>query len=329
MEEKNFNILICPRCGSSLELVSNAQAEDGLPHVICTANDHSFVVRNSIPRFVDSGNYAESFGFQWKKFSRVQFDSYNGTHFSEERFQSITDWKETELAGKLVLDAGCGAGRFSEVVVKYKANLVAFDLSEAVDVCKENLSPTEPLICQASIYELPFRSGVFDFVYSIGVVQHTPDPVATVRALCKMVKPGGRIGLWIYERDWKSYLGTLGFKYALRPILRRMSRAQQFAFCSAVTNIFFPIAAFCKPRGLFGKIVMRLLPIASAHIQSVPLKPEDFKTWILLDTFDMYSPAYDQPQTYSAVARLLTEENFENIHRHPHGGIAVTAMRRL
>lgn len=329
MEEKFLNILICPRCGSSLQPAYNALAKDELSHVICVANGHSFVVRNNIPRFVDSGNYAESFGFQWKKFSLVQFDSYNGTHFSEERFHSITDWTETELVDKLVLDAGCGAGRFSEIVLKYKANLVAFDLSEAVDVCKENLLPKEPLICQASIYDLPFRSGLFDFVYSIGVVQHTPNPAATIRALCKMVKPGGQIGLWIYERDWKSYLGTLGFKYALRPILRKMSRAQQLAFCRAVTNIFYPVAAFCKSRGLFGRAVMRLLPIASAHLQSVPLKREDFKTWILLDTFDMYSPLYDEPQTYLAVARLLTEENFENIQRHSHGGIAVTAMRRL
>ena len=59
------------------------------------------------------------------------------------------------------------------------------------------------------------------------------------------------------------------------------------------------------------------------------LSPEDFKTWVLLDTFDMYSPAYDKPQTYTAVARILAEENFEDIQRHPHGGIAVTARRRM
>lgn len=73
---------------------------------------------------------------------------------------------------------------------------------------------------------------------------------------------------------------------------------------------------------------MRVLPIASAHLQPVPLSREDFKTWVLLDTFDMYSPTYDKPQTYKKVARLLAESGFENIQRHPHGGIAVTATRR-
>jgi hypothetical protein len=142
-----------------------------------------------------------------------------------------------------------------------------------------------------------------------------------------MVKPGGQIGLWIYERDWKSYLGTIGFKYLFRPIFGRLSGQQQFSICTRLVSLFFPILKFCRSRGLFGKIIMRLLPIASAHIQTVPLSTEDFKNWVLLDTFDMYSPAYDQPQTYSKAARLLAEENFDDIQRHPHGGISITARR--
>jgi hypothetical protein len=142
-----------------------------------------------------------------------------------------------------------------------------------------------------------------------------------------MVKPGGQIGLWIYERDWKSCVGTLGFKYALRPVFSRLSRSRQYSICNALVNLFFPLVTFCRSRGLFGRLIMRLLPVASAHIQSVSLSLEDFKTWVLLDTFDMYSPSYDQPQTYEEVARLLAQENFIDIQRHPHGGIAVTAIR--
>ncbi|MBN2118085.1 MAG: methyltransferase domain-containing protein [Anaerolineales bacterium] len=328
MKKEHLHLLTCPTCGSRFELIANDQPGVLLHRLVCAGNGHTYPVRDGIPRFVDTGNYAESFGFQWKKFSKLQLDSYNGTSFSEERFRLITGWTKNELAGKLVLDAGCGAGRFSEIALKHGAELVAFDLSEAVDASQANPSPAEPLICQASIYELPFSASMFDYVYCIGVVQHTPDPSATIRALCRMVKPGGQIGLWIYERDWKSYIGTLGFKYALRPIFSHLSRSQQYSVCAAMVNLFFPLVAFCKRRGLFGRIIMRLLPVASAHIQSVPLSSEDFKTWVLLDTFDMYSPAYDQPQTYEEVTQLLDRENFINIQRHPHGGIAVTATRR-
>jgi 2-polyprenyl-3-methyl-5-hydroxy-6-metoxy-1,4-benzoquinol methylase/uncharacterized protein YbaR (Trm112 family) len=329
MDKKNLDILVCPRCGSPLYVSEDAHKSNGTSALNCTENGHLYPIKNGIPRFVDFGNYAESFGFQWKKFSRVQLDSYNGTGFSEERFKSITSWNRDNLAGKLILDAGCGAGRFSEVVLKYGGRLTAIDLSEAVDALRENLSPAEPLVCQASIYELPFRAGTFDYVYCIGVVQHTPDPEETIRALCKMVKPGGHIGLWIYEHDWKSYLGTLGFKYALRPVLRRLSRSRQFAISKTLVDLFFPIASILKSRGFFGKLIMRLLPVASAHLQSVPLSVEDFKTWVLLDTFDMYSPAYDKPQTYKKVSGLLAEEGFGSIQRHPHGGISITAVRRV
>ena len=132
-------------------------------------------------------------------------------------------------------------------MLRYGAELIAFDLSEAVDASQANLSPAEPLICQASICEAPFPPGQFDYVYCIGVVQHTPDPFATIRTLCRMVRPGGQIGLWIYERDWKSFIGTLGFKYGLRPIFASSDpRGQQYSICNAMVNLFFPIASFCE-----------------------------------------------------------------------------------
>lgn len=329
IKREYLSLLICPICHSSLVLKENGDSDSLQQSLTCTSNGHQYAIRNGIPRFVASGNYAESFGFQWLKFSTIQLDSYNGTNFSEERFRLITGWSQPDLEGKLILDAGCGAGRFSEVVLKYGGQLVAFDLSEAVEACRNNLLPAEPLICQASVYELPFRPGGFDFVYCIGVVQHTPNPESTVRALSQMVKPGGKIGLWIYESDWKSYVGTVGFKYAFRPFLRRFSRAQIFTFSKRLVDLFFPVASYCKSRGFLGKVIMRLLPIASAYLQSVQLSDQDFKTWVLLDTFDMYSPTYDFPQTYEKIASLLTDLGFDNIQRQPHGGISITATRRM
>lgn len=329
MKAEHLSRLACPRCGSPFRFDPGTGDGGAAGRLVCTRTSHAFGVTRSIPRFVPEDNYAGSFGFQWTAFSRVQLDSYNGTEFSEERFRTITGWTPEDLAGKRVLDAGCGAGRFAEIALKYRADLVAFDLSSAADVCRLNVAPADPLVCQASIYELPFPPGQFDLVYCIGVIQHTPDPEASIRALCRMVRPGGRIALWIYERDWKSRLGTLGFKYLLRPLFRRLSRRLQYSVCKALVAVFYPLAWLCQPLGLPGKVVLRLLPIAAASLQDVPLRTEDFKAWILLDTFDMYSPAYDLPQTYGRVAAILTEESFERIERHSHGGISITGARRL
>jgi SAM-dependent methyltransferase len=282
-----------------------------------------------IPRFVSPENYAASFGFQWMTFSKIQLDSYNGSDFSEHRFQAITGWTQQNLAGRLVLDAGCGAGRFAEVVAhKYGAELVACDLSSAVEACRENLLPQHPLVCQASIYEMPFAQRSFDFVYCIGVIQHTPDPQAAIGALCKLVKPGGQIGLWIYEANWRSYIGTDGFKRILRPLVRRLPRRAQLRFAKALANIFYPLAWRARRWGLVGKVIMRLLPVSCGHLQQVQLSPADFKTWLFLDTFDIYTPTYDQPMVYDRVAQFLAEQGFENIQRQPHGAISITATRR-
>ena len=309
----------CPACRGDL-----SPAGAGLR----CATGHEYPVVAGIPRFVPSQEYSGSFGYQWKAFAKLQLDSYNGTRFSEERFRAITGWERRDLEGKRVLDAGCGAGRFAEVASRvFGAWVTAVDLSEAVEACRENLMPDPPAVCQASIYEMPFRDGAFDFVYSIGVIQHTPDPARAIRSLCRMVKPGGMLALWIYEVDWKTYLGTTGFKYLLRPIVSRLPRAGQLAFVKALTAVFTPVARMAKPLGLPGRIVMRCLPVSCAHLQSVPLSPSDFRSWVFLDTFDMYTPAHDHPQRFGRVARILTEEGFTDIRRMPHGGVAIRASR--
>ena len=78
-------------------------------------------------------NYAESFGLQWNRFANTQIDSKVGTNRSEIRFREETLWDERDLNGKLVLDAGCGSGRFSEIALKLGASLIAVDYSSAVE----------------------------------------------------------------------------------------------------------------------------------------------------------------------------------------------------
>lgn len=326
MQLKQTHILCCPRCQGDLDYVETARDGQNEVSLRCSAG-HSYAVVDGIPRFVPAVNYADSFGRQWKQFSQVQLDSYNGTGYSEQRFRRITGWSPDDLRGKLVLDAGCGAGRFAEISAKFGADLVGVDLSQAVEVCQENLHSYDALVCQSSIYELPFHPGSFDIVYCIGVIQHTPDPLASIRALCQMVKPGGRIGLWIYERNWKSFIGTLGFKYALRPITKRMSWKAQVRFVQFLVNLCYPLITVANRMGLLGKIMMRLLPTSSADLHAIGLREEDLKTWIFLDTLDMYSPAYDTPLRYDQVSHLLAAQGFEQIQRQNYGGISITARR--
>ena len=136
---------------------------------------------------------------------------------------------------------------------------------------------------QASLYELPFRDGQFDYVYCIGVIQHTPDPRKSVLSLLNKVAVGGSVGLWIYELTWKSFVGTMAFKNFLRPWTKRWSIARLERFSDRVERLCWPVLRRARHRGAWGKAVMRLLPAASAHLQSVPLSDADFREWARLD----------------------------------------------
>ena len=75
-------------------------------------------------------NYVKNFGVQWNRHAKTQLDSYTGIPLSERRFFSQTQWKKN-LPGEKVLEVGCGAGRFTEIISKTRAFVVSIDYSEA------------------------------------------------------------------------------------------------------------------------------------------------------------------------------------------------------
>src|SRR5678815_5358153 len=93
---------------------------------------------NNIPRFVCSENYASAFGRQWNKFRKTQLDSHTGTTISKDRLQRCLGGSLDVIKGKSVLEVGCGAGRFTEIMLKTGARVFACDLSSAVEANYEN-----------------------------------------------------------------------------------------------------------------------------------------------------------------------------------------------
>lgn len=101
--------------------------------LVCPEGDF-FPVRNRIPRFVPPNTYADSFGARWNKYQLTQLDSHSGTTITRDRTRRCLGEELWEnLAGKRVLECGCGAGRFTEILLERGARVTSFDLSEAVD----------------------------------------------------------------------------------------------------------------------------------------------------------------------------------------------------
>ena len=141
------------------------------------SGDNSIEIKNRIPYFTGSGSYASLFGDQWKAYKKTQLDSYSGKPITADRLNRCLGNLKNNLQGKLVLEAGCGAGRFTEILLQKGAILVSSDLSSAVEVNSENfpVSDTHAVI-QADINDMPYQNETFDVVICMGVIQHTPNP---------------------------------------------------------------------------------------------------------------------------------------------------------
>ena len=324
--------LRCPRCRLALVFRDsqgpNSQADEGI--LRCDPCGGEYPIIGGIPRFVSSGGYAETFGRQWRTFRREQLDSFIGTTLSHDRFYQVTRWRPEELAGKWVLDVGCGAGRFAEIALEAGANVIAMDISSSVEACYDNLIqrfPDRLHVVQASIYEMPFEAESFEYVYCIGVIQHTPDPLAAVDAVARMSRPNGRVGLWIYERRWCSFLGIYAWKYGLRIITRRLSFRENYLFAFALTAMFWPIWYPLMHAGPLGKALLFWLPVPARAYVGEGYGLRDVFRCVAMDTLDMYSPAYDNPQRYADVVRTLQRNGHWDIVRTC-TGLGLAAVRR-
>lgn len=269
-----------------------------------------FPVRDSVPRFVASGNYAGTFGLQWNLFRQTQLDSYSGHPISARRFWRSTGWQPAALKGQWVLDVGCGAGRFAEVALGAGAKVVAVDCSDAVDACYANLGRHPDLhVVQGDIYSLPLAASFFPFVYCLGVLQHTPDVAKAFAALPPMLCPGGRAAVDLYAR---STLSGLHPRHLLRPVTRRMQKDRLLRLLRVMVPPLFRLSSLARRVPLAGRWLQRLMPVAN-HLGVLPLSQAQHLEWSLLDTFDWLSPRYDSPQTPERLHQWLVRAGLSQV----------------
>jgi len=266
-----------------------------------------FPVLKGVPRIASEENYTDNFGMQWNKFDKIQLDSGGeGQNISSQRFFAETHWDKQNLTGKNVLEVGSGAGRFSKVILEQTlANLYSVDYSDAVTANFKNnnkIAPDRFHIFQASIYELPFPDDSFDKVVCIGVLQHTPDFDASVKALINKAKPGGEIVVDFYPI--KGWWTKIHAKYILRPITKRLSHARLMNLIELNINWLMQIQLKLHRLGL--GFLTRFLPIVDIQ-GTLPkyLSETEKREWAVLDTFDMFSPEYDNPQRIKDVVAMF------------------------
>jgi SAM-dependent methyltransferase len=219
---------------------------------------------------------------------------------------SASGWPEN-LAGQTILEAGSGAGRFTEILLSTGAEVFSFDYSSAVEANWSNNGNSSNLhLFQGDIYNIPLTKRSFDKVICLGVLQHTPDPEQAFKNLTRYLKPGGQIVIDIYRKD---LISLLQWKYFLRPITSRLDKKFLYRIIEVIVPAILPVATLL--RFFFGRIGSRIVPIAEYSHLGLPYDLN--KQWAILDTFDMYSPSYDHPQTVATVERWFKEAGLSDV----------------
>jgi SAM-dependent methyltransferase len=318
---RDFSGLVDPIDGSPLRREGDKLA---------AADARLYPIVRGIPRFVSSENYARAFGDQWNRFPRTQLDSHTGIPLSEQRLARCMRGALGQLSGKCVLEAGSGAGRFTEILLKHGAAVDSFDYSSAVEANAANNGGSDRLtLAQADIRHIPFPKDRYDFVVCLGVLQHTPDPDESIRSLWQRVKPGGSLVIDHYRKRIRNYLppplGVAGIAY--RRYFLRLPKERQFEAVKRVFDFWFPWVWRFRESRLLQLVLSRLTPIV-CYYPHFGLRDRDmYYEWMLLDTHDAMTDVYKHRRTQGELRRLLESLGAVDV-RVTLGGNGVEAMAR-
>lgn len=267
-------------------------------------------IRNAVLRFVGNENYAKTFGFQWKCFATDQYDSRSNLKITAERVRSCTKWDLDDLKGKNLLEAGCGAGRFTEVFKDTGARIFCFDYSDAIDTSMRNNGHRPGLVyAQADILDIPTPPESFDYVFCYGVIQHVPDPKKAFLNLVSQLKPGGQISVDCYLKDGK--IQPWKAKYLWRWITVHIPAPILLGMVWVYIPLWLPFDTVIRRIPVAGKYLASIIPCFNWLRRGSSLREGVRRT--VLDTFDALSPKYDLPQTLDDVRAWCVECGLENI----------------
>jgi SAM-dependent methyltransferase len=315
MKAADLELYRCPDCNGDMELGEDAaegEVESG--ELTCRSCSACFPIVGHVPRFVPKRNYADSFALEWSTFPRTQYDSHSGATISFGRFFESTGFPE-RMDGEVVLEAGCGSGRFTEIAKATGARLFTFDYSTAVDVSLRNNGLNGNIAyAQADILHPPFAPGSFDRVLCLGVLQHTPDPATAFSNLANLVKPGGFISIDVYHKNWKNAVST---RRLLRLFTPRIPPERLLSLIKKWwPRLIGPKRALQRIPFVGERVDGMLVPIVDyRHEHS--LTDEQNTEWSILDTFDIYSARYECRQSLSDVQGWFDKNGVERIYIGP------------
>lgn len=228
--KRTVPLLACPTCRSPVSIVLTLDARNAVLGHGDNSCDEQFPVIDDIPRlltgpastklFLEHRTWFEQAAVRewfpdWRIPSAYEpLGSVVVSRFDREwaAFSDVATVEQSEIfghyfdiapssvygPGALILDAGCGAGRWAIQVAKHGGRVIALDAGLSVELAERNGRPWGIECVQADVTRLPFNSAAFDLVYSLGVLHHVRETDLAAAELTRVLRPGGLCLLYLY-----------------------------------------------------------------------------------------------------------------------------------
>lgn len=303
---------VSPQNGKELSSTNDA---------LVTTDGQKYPVVNGIPRFVSSELYASAFGLQWTVHAKTQLDSALNGDITKKRLERCFGFPLKQLAGLDILEAGAGAGRFTEILISTGANVHSIDLSVAVDSNKKNIGEKPNyVIAQADIRHIPYPNEAFDVVMCLGVIQHTPNPEETIRSLWSKVKPGGLLVIDHYKFKMQLLWRP---DHIYRQILKRLKPETSKKIVNKMVDILFPLHWKWK-NNYFMKVLLGRISACLVYFDQFPeLTYEQHYDLTKLDTYDHLTDFYKHYRTEKSLVKTMAKLGAVEIHSEDNIGNGV------
>jgi SAM-dependent methyltransferase len=221
-----------------------------------------------------------------------------------------------ELAGARVAEIGSGTGRIVRMLAEAgAAHIVAVEPSEAVAVLRQN---TADIAERVTYVEAPGdrmpAAGDLDYVLSIGVLHHIPEPEPVVARAFAALRPGGRLVAWLYGREGNGLY--LAVAEPLRAVTRRLPHAVLAPLCRGLDGLLVGYMALCRVAPLPLRRYMR------DHLAR--LSPEARR----LTIYDQLNPAFARYYRKGEVRALVEGAGFVDVRLHHRHGYSWTVVAR-
>jgi len=319
MKKSLLPLLSSPCCGGDMTCdFPREEIQTGT--LACSGCRREYPIIRGVPRLFASIEdpevlkTQESFAWEWNR--------YPGSLPEDKKiFLEETQIPPEEFKGKLVLDAGCGMGRYSKVALSLGAQVVAFDLSEAcLRLEAEGPNPKLHVVC-GDLHNPPFKKEIFDIIYSQGVLHHTSNTRTAFEKVALLLKHGGLLSVWLYgkagrfaefatnpirdDRKWierhrRLAWAVVGVRHCISDMVRALS-------------VHLPVKAtyaICYPLTVLGVIPGIKYLTFSVH--------PNFQVR-LIENFDWISPPFQYHHTKEELSGWFKEAGFKVLKVLPHG----------